>query len=161
MFCCVIISSGLKGKKTFYVTKTKDVGKKKFVLFSSLRTPDLSLLLESPRPHSPPWGPQTSYQFLSTYLEIYSLNSTDKMMSLCRNTPFRFVIAFFPGSKSLLILWLQSPSAVILEPKKINSVTVSPSICCEVMGPDALSFLNVEFSASLFTLLFHRHQGAL
>ena len=48
-------------------------------------------------------------------------------------------IAFsIPRSKRLLISWLQSPSAVILEPKKIKSVTVSPSICHEVMGPDAM-----------------------
>ena len=73
-----------------------------------------------------------------------------KVMFLLFNTLPRFVIAFLPRSKHLLILWLQSPSAVILEPKKIKSVTVSivsPSICHEVMGPDAmiLSFLNVEF----------------
>ena len=57
------------------------------------------------------------------------------------NVLSRFVIAFLPSSKRLLISWLQSPSAVILEPKKINSVTVcivSPSICHEVMGPDAM-----------------------
>ena len=53
-------------------------------------------------------------------------------------TELRFVIAFLPRSKRLLISWLQSPSAVILEPKKIKSVTVSPSICHEVMGPDAM-----------------------
>ena len=53
----------------------------------------------------------------------------------------RFVIAFLPRTKRLLISWLQLPSAVILEPKKIKSVTVSivsPSICHEVMGPDAM-----------------------
>ena len=53
----------------------------------------------------------------------------------------RLVIAFLPMSKHLLISWLQSPSAVILEPPKIKSVTVSivsPSICLEVMGPDAI-----------------------
>ena len=50
----------------------------------------------------------------------------------------RLVIAFLPRSKHLLISWLQSPSTVILEPKKIKSVTVSPSICHEVMGPDAM-----------------------
>ena len=60
----------------------------------------------------------------------------------------RLVIAFLPRSKHLLVSWLQSPSAVSLEPKKIKSVTVSivsPSICHEVMGPDAICFLNVEF----------------
>ena len=61
-----------------------------------------------------------------------------------------FVIALLPRNNYLLILWLQSPSAVILEPKKIRSVTASivpPSICHEVMGLDAmiLVFLNVEF----------------
>ena len=53
----------------------------------------------------------------------------------------RFVIAFLPRSKRLLISWLQSPSAVILEPPKIKSLTVyivSPSICHEVMGPDGI-----------------------
>ena len=59
----------------------------------------------------------------------------------------RLVITFLPRKKRLLISWLQSPSAVILEPQKIKSVTVSIfslSICHEVTGPD-LSFLNVEF----------------
>ena len=60
-------------------------------------------------------------------------------MSLLLNMLSRLVITFLPRSKSLLISWLQSPSAVILELKKIKSVTVSivsPSICHEVMGPD-------------------------
>ena len=62
-------------------------------------------------------------------------------MSLLFNMLSRFVIAFLPRSKRLLILWLHSPSAVILGPPKIKSVTVSivsPSICHEVMGPDAM-----------------------
>ena len=62
-----------------------------------------------------------------------------KVMSLLFNMLSRFVIAFLPRSKHLLISWLQSPSAVILEPKEIKSVTVSivsPSICHEVMGQD-------------------------
>ena len=74
----------------------------------------------------------------------------DKVMSLLFNMLIRLVITFLPRSKHLLISWLQSPSAVILEPRKIKSATVStisPSICHEVMGPDAmiLVFLNVEF----------------
>ena len=63
-----------------------------------------------------------------------------KVMSLLFNMLSRLVI-FLPRSKCLLISWLQSPSAVILEPKKRKSVTVSivcPSICHEVMGPDAM-----------------------
>ena len=69
-------------------------------------------------------------------------------MSLLFNTLSRFVVAFLPRIKHLLISWLQSPSAVILEPKKIKYVSVSivsPSICHEVMQPDAISFLNAEF----------------
>ena len=64
-----------------------------------------------------------------------------KEMSLLFNMLSRFLIAFLPRSKRLLISWLQSPSAVILKPKKIKSVTVSivsPSIYCEAMGPDAM-----------------------
>ena len=64
-----------------------------------------------------------------------------KVMSRLYNMLPTLVIAFLPISKHLLISWLQSPSAVILEPKKINSVTVSivsPSICHEVMGLDAM-----------------------
>ena len=62
-------------------------------------------------------------------------------MSLLFNILSRFAIAFISRRKCLLISWLQLPSAVILEPKKINSVTVSivsPYICHEVMGPDAM-----------------------
>ena len=61
-----------------------------------------------------------------------------KVMSLLLNILSRLVITFLPRSKHLLISWLQSPSAVILEPPKIKSVTVSPSICHEVMEPDAM-----------------------
>ena len=73
-----------------------------------------------------------------------------KVISLLFNMLYRLVIVFLPRIKHLLILWLQSPFAVILEPKKIKSLNVSivsPSICHEVMGPDAmiLVFLNVEF----------------
>ena len=65
-------------------------------------------------------------------------------MSLLFNTLSKLVIAFLPRSKRVLISWLQSPSTVILEPKNIKSVTVlivSPSICHEVMGPDAMVFI--------------------
>src|SRR5574341_574395 len=65
----------------------------------------------------------------------------DKVMSLLFNMLSRLVITFLPRSKCLLISWLQSPSAVILEPPKIKSDTVSPSIFHEVMGPDAMIFI--------------------
>ena len=82
-----------------------------------------------------------------------------KVMSLLFNTLSRFVIAFLPRNKDLLISWLQSPSAVILESKKINSLTVFPSICCEVIGPDAMMFVfwmlsfKPTFSLSTFTFI--------
>ena len=65
----------------------------------------------------------------------------DKVISLLFNMLSRLVITFLPRSKHLLISWLQSSSAVILEPRKIKSATVStvsPSICHEVIGPDAM-----------------------
>ena len=65
----------------------------------------------------------------------------DRVMSLLFNMLSRLVIIFLPRSKHLLISWLQSPSAMILEPPKIKSATVSPSICHEVMGPDAMIFV--------------------
>ena len=67
-----------------------------------------------------------------------------KVMSLFLTMLSRLVIAFLSQSERLLISWLQARSAVILEPKKIKSVTVSivyPSICYEVMGPDALTLV--------------------
>ena len=66
-----------------------------------------------------------------------------KLKSLLFNLLSRLVITILPRSKHLLISWLQSPSAVIMERRKIKSAAVSPSICHEVMGPD-LSFLNIE-----------------
>ena len=62
----------------------------------------------------------------------------DKVISLLFNVLSRLVITFLPRSKHLLISWLQSPSAVILEPLKIKSATVSPSICHEVVRQDAM-----------------------
>ena len=64
-----------------------------------------------------------------------------KVMSLFFNMLSRLVITSLPRSKRLLISWLQSPSAVILQPQKIQSATVSPSISHEVMGPDAMIFV--------------------
>ena len=64
-----------------------------------------------------------------------------KVMFLLFNMLSRLVIAFLPRSKCLLISWLQSPSEVILEAKKIKSLIVSPSICHEVMGPDTVIFV--------------------
>ena len=95
-----------------------------------------------------------------SFLTIWTFVS--KVMSLLLNMLSRFVIASLPWNKHLLISWLQSPSAVVLEPKKIKSVTAitfSPSICHEVMWLDAmilgfwmLSF-KPAFSLSSFTLI--------
>ena len=81
-----------------------------------------------------------------------------KVMSLLFNMLSRLVISFLPRSKHLLISWLQSPSAVTLEPKKIKSTTVSPSICHEVMGLDAMILvfwmLSFKRTFSLFSFTF-------
>ena len=74
-------------------------------------------------------------------ITLTSWTFVGKVMSLLFNMLSRLVIAFLPASKHLLISWLQSPSAVILEPEKIKSITVfivSPSVCHEVVGPDAM-----------------------
>ena len=86
---------------------------------------------------------QLSHPYMTTGKTIALTRCTflGKVMSLLLNMLSRLVIAFLPRSKRLLISWLQSPSAVILEPRKIKSdtvSTVSPSISHEVMGPDAM-----------------------
>ena len=84
-----------------------------------------------------------------------------KVMSLLFNMLSKLVVTFLPKSKHLLISWLQSPSSVILEPKKIKSVTVSIislSICHQVMGPDAMIIvswmLSFKPSFSLYSFIF-------
>ena len=92
--------------------------------------------------HSALFTVQLSYPYMTTGKITLTIQTiVDKVMSLLFNMLSRFGIAFLPRSKHLLLLWLQSPSTVILEPKKIKSVTVSivsPSICHEVVGPDAM-----------------------
>ncbi|XDA76685.1 hypothetical protein R6Z07F_006827 [Ovis aries] len=89
---------------------------------------------------------QLSHPYMTTGKTIALTRRTlvGKVMSLLLNMLSRLVITFLPRSKCLLISWLQSPSAVILEPPKIKSdtvSTVSPSISYEVMGPDAMIFV--------------------
>ena len=86
---------------------------------------------------------QFSHPYMTTGKTIALTRQTfvGKVMSLLFNMLSRLVITFLPRRKRLLISWLQIPSAVILEPRKIKSATVSkvsPSICHEVMGPDAM-----------------------
>ena len=89
---------------------------------------------------------QLSYPYMTTGKTIALTTHTfiSKVISLFFNMLSSFVIAFLPRSKNLMISRLLSPSAVILESKKIKSVTVSvvsPSICHEVMGQDALDLV--------------------
>ena len=89
---------------------------------------------------------QLSHPYMTTGKTIALTRWTfvDKVMSLLFNMLSRLVITFLPRSKCLLISWLQSPSAVILEPPKIKSATVStvsPSTCYEVIGLDAMIFV--------------------
>ena len=89
---------------------------------------------------------QLSHPYMTTGKTIALTRQTfvGKIMSLLCNMLSRLVITFLPKSKRLLISWPQSPSAVILEPKKMKSdtvSTVSPSISHEVMGPDAMIFV--------------------
>ena len=112
--------------------------------------------------HSAFFMVQLPYPYMTTGKTIAMTRWTivGKVMSLLFNMLSRLGIAFLPRSIYLLISWLQSPSAVILEPKKIKSVTVSivsPSICHEVMGPDAMIFIFwilKELFTSYFSLLF-------
>ena len=107
---------------------------------------------------------QLSHPYVTTRKTIDLTRQTfiGKVMSLLLNMLSRLVIIFLPRSKRLLISWLQSPSAVILEPKKASLTlvsTVSPSICHEVMGPDAMIFIfwmlsfKPAFSLSSFTFI--------
>ena len=93
--------------------------------------------------HSALFTVQLSHPYITTGKTIALTRRTfvGKVMSLLFNMLSRLVITLLPRSKRLLISWLQSPSAVILEPKKVKSDTVSPSISHEVMGPDAMIFV--------------------
>ena len=86
---------------------------------------------------------QLSHTYMSTgkTIALMRRNFVSKIMSLLINMLSGLVMAFLPRSKCLLISWLQSPSAVMLEPQIIKSLTVSivsPSVYHEVMGPDAM-----------------------
>ena len=100
--------------------------------FESINSSVLSLVMVQ---HSHPY--MTTGKTITWTIRTF----VGKVISLLFNMLSRFVIAILPRSKCLLILWLQWPSALILEPPKIKSATVStfsPSICHEVMGPDAM-----------------------
>ena len=107
---------------------------------------------------------QLTHQYRTTgkTIALITWTSVGKVMLLLFNMLSRFLIAFLLRNKCFVISWLQSPSPVILEPKTIKSVTVcivSPSICHEVMGLDAmiLVFWMLSFKPAFFTLFFHFH----
>ena len=105
------------------------------------------------------------YMTIGTTIHLTIWMFVGKVMFLLFNMLSRFIITFLPRSKCLLISWLQSLSAVILEAKKIKSVTASifsPSICHEVMELDAmiLVFWMLNFKPVFFPLLFHPYQEA-
>ena len=117
---------------------------------------------------------QLSHPYMTTGKTIALTRWTyvGKIMSLLFNILSMLVIAFLPRSKHLLISWLQSPSAVILEPPKIKSLIVSivsPSICHEMMGPDAMTFVfwmlsfkpNFSLSSVTFKLVVNKHNSVL
>ena len=82
--------------------------------------------------------PSHPYLTTATTIDLTRRTFVGRVMSLLLNMLSRLVIAFLPRRKSLLISWLQSPSVVILETQKIKPATVSPSICHQVMGLDAM-----------------------
>ena len=111
---------------------------------------------------------ELSHPYMTTGKTIALTRCTfvGKVISLLLNMLSRLVITFLPRSKRLLISWLQSPSAVILEPPKIKSdtvSTVSPSICHEVMGPDAmiLVFWMLSFKPTFHSPLSLSSRGSL
>ena len=109
---------------------------------------------------------QLSHPYTTTRKTIALTRQTfvGKVMSLLFNMLSRLIITFLLRNKRLLISWLQSPSAVILEPPKIKSATLSTvflSICHEVMGPDAMILVFWMLSCKPTFLLFHFHQEAL
>ena len=99
---------------------------------------------------------QLSHPYMTTGKTIVLTRQifVTKVMSLLFNMLSRFIIAFLPRSKHLLISWLQSPCAMILQPKKIKFLTVSivsPSVCHEMMGPGGI----LVFWMLCFNLFFH------
>ena len=106
---------------------------------------------------------QLSHPYINTGKTIALTRWTfvDKVMSLLFNKLSRFVTVFLQRSKCLLFSWLQSPFAVILEPRKIKSLIVfivSPSICCDVIGQDAkvLVFLRLSFNVEFHLVVYYR-----
>ena len=133
---------------------------------------NFSVMSDTSRPHGLqptrllcPWDFPGKGTGVGCHCLLHSFECMDfvgKIMSLLFNTLSRLVIAFFPRKKHFLISWLQSPSSVILKPKKIKSVTVSvfsPCICHEMMGPDAMIFVFWTLSFKQAFSLFHLQEA--
>ena len=163
-------STGVSALASFPPKKSQGCSPSEWTGWISLQSKGLSSLLQhhSSKPSilrcSAFFRVQLSHPYRTTGKTVGLTRPTliGKVMSLLLNILSRLVITFLPRSKRLLILWLQSPSAVILEPPKIKSdtvSTVSPSISHEVMGPDAMIFVfwmlsfKPTFSLSSFTFL--------
>jgi len=132
----------------------------------SLQSKGLSSLLQHHSSKASILKCSASHPYMTTgkTIALTVRNFVGKLMSLLCNMLSKLVIAFLPRSKHLLISWLQSPSAVIFEPKKIKLVTVFiafPSICHKVTGPDAMVFIFSMLSVKPAFSLFHLHQKAL
>ena len=126
--------------------------------FENINSSELSLLYGPTLTFIRDYWKNHSFKYIWTFVV--------KVMSLLLNRLSRFVIAFLPGSKCLLISWLQSSSTVILEPRKIKSATAftfSPFICHEVMGLDTLNLvvLMLSFKPAFSLSFFDPHQEAL
>ena len=120
--------------------------------FESIKSSVLTLL----------YGPPLTSIYTGKTIALTICAIVSEVTSLFFNTLSRFVIAFLPRSKHILISWLQSPSEVILEPKKIESVTASTFPPFYLPWSDGirchyLHFFKAKFQASFFTLLFHLH----
>ena len=127
-------------------------------VFSNTHSSKISILL-----HSTFLIVQLLHLYMTTGKTVALTRRTfvSKVMSLLFNMVSRLVISFLPRSKRLLISWLQSPSAVILEPPKIKSVTVStvsPSVSHEVMGPDAMILVSFELNC-LYSLVYLKNSS--
>ena len=139
-------STGVSASASFLPKKSQGWSPSEWTGWISLQSKGLSRVFSNTTVQKHQFfGPQLfivqlSHPYMTTGQTIAWTRQTfvARVISLLFNMLSRLVIAFLPGSKCLLISWLQSPSAVILEPKKIKSLTVSivsPSICHEVMGP--------------------------
>ena len=153
-------STGVSASTAILPMNTQDWSPVGWTGWISLQSKGLSRVLQhhsseaSILRHSAFFTVQLSQPYMTTGKTIALTRQTfvDKVMSLLFNMLSRLVITFLPRSKWLLITWLQSPSAVTLEPRKIKSTTVStvsPSICHEVMGPYWLSSFKFPWKQTL------------